>query len=103
MLPRVQHLLFDSGGLWAPRHEEEFLFLGRLRSALALVHILEVVKAVAAFVLASGLQVLEELAVLLVSGSDHFHIDLHLILDVEDDVAMFLFALDFFVGRLASV
>lgn len=78
------------------------LFAG-LGRALALMRVLEVVEAVAAFAGSADLQVREELVVFLVTGSDYLHVDLLLVLDEEDYVAVFLVLFDFFVCGFANV
>lgn len=45
-LPRVQHLLLNFGGVGAPRHQEQLLFLARLRRALALVRVFKIEEAI---------------------------------------------------------
>lgn len=67
------------------------------------MRVLEVVEAVAAFAGSADLQVREELVVFLVTGSDYLHVDLLLVLDEEDYVAVFLVLFDFFVCGFANV
>lgn len=102
-LPRVQHLLFDLGGIRAPGHEEQLLFLRGLRRTLTLMHILEIVETVAAFARTARLQILKELVVFLVTGPYHLNIDLSLIFNEENYVAVFLVFFYLFVRRLAYV
>lgn len=49
------------------------------------------------------LDVLEELVVLGVAVTDHLHIDLLFVADVEYDIAMFFVFFDFLVCRFANI
>lgn len=68
-----------------------------------LMHVLEVEQTVATFAGAALLKVFQELIVLSITISDHFHIDLLLFSNVEDHIAMFLIFLDFLEDEFAII
>lgn len=68
-----------------------------------LMHVLEVEQSVAAFSGSALLQILQELVVLCVAVANHFSVDLLLIANVEDHIAMLLVLLDLFEDDFAIV
>lgn len=67
------------------------------------MHVLEVEQAISALPGATLLNVFQELIVLGVAIANHFHVDLLLVADVEDDITMLLVLFDFLVGCFADV
>ena len=65
----VEHLFLDLGRVGTPRHQDQLLLLGGVGGTLALVLVLEVVKAVPAVVGAAHHDVCEELVVVAVPGA----------------------------------
>lgn len=68
-----------------------------------LMHVLEIEQSVAAFSGSALLQILQELVVLCVAVANHFSVDLLLIANVEDHIAMLLILLDLFEDDFAIV
>lgn len=99
----VQHLLLNFSGIWAPRHEEQLLFLTGLRRALALVRVFEIEQTISALSSATLLQILKELVVLGVAFADRLHVDLFLVANVKHHVAVLLILFYLFVRRFTSV
>lgn len=81
VLPRVQHLLFNFGGVGTPWHKEQFLFFAWLRCALTLVHVFKVVQTITALSSTTCLQILEELVIFLISGTNYLKIYMAIIND----------------------
>lgn len=67
------------------------------------MHVLEVVETVAALAGAAGLQIRQEGIILLVAGTYHLNVDLPLVFDVEDHIAVLFVLFDLFVCGLADV
>lgn len=67
------------------------------------MHVLEVEQAVAAFAGAASLQVLQELIVFCVAIANHLDVDLLLIANIENDIAMLLVLLDLLEDDFALI
>lgn len=79
------------------------MLFGRLGRSLMLMHVLEVVEAVATLAGASLLQVLQELIVFGVTLANDFGVDLLLVTDVKDHITVLLVLLDLFENNFAIV
>ena len=91
----VQHLLFDASGIWAPRHEEQFLFLGNFRRSLALVFIFKIVQTIATFAFSAFHQIRQKLVIRSVTIANAFHFDHFFLFNEKNHIAMFFAFLNF--------
>jgi len=67
------------------------------------MHVLEIEQSISALARPSLLNVIQELIVLGIAIANHFHIDLFLIANVEDYVAVLFVLFDLLVGGFAHV
>jgi len=67
------------------------------------MHVLEVKQPVSALARTTLLNILQELIIFCIAVTDHFNVNLFLVTNVEDDVAMLFVLFDFLVGRFADI
>lgn len=91
------------GSSRTPRHQDELFPHKALQRALTLVGVLEVDQAVSALARPTPLDVFEKLIVVSVTVADHLHVDLLVIANVENHVAVLLVLSDRLEGGQADV
>lgn len=67
------------------------------------MHVLEIEESISALAGSTLLNVVQELIVLCVALTNHLHVNLFLIANVEDDITMLFVLFDFFVCRFTDV
>lgn len=67
------------------------------------MHVLKVEQSIATFACSASLQVFQKLIVLSIAIANHLNVDLLLIANVEDDIAMLLVLLDLLEDDLAVI